>query len=158
MIMHKLDEINLNSENKETGFIIKNIWLILLSLIIAITIVAGCNSNPRKEAEDISYKAKAYGKLIRWKAYEDASGYIKLRDGGEVVVDFELLNEIRVTKYEVTSMVMNEPRDEAVITAEISYYHERVNSVREIREKQIWWKEESSGVWYLDAQLPPFIR
>ena len=144
--------------NKEIGFMMKNIWLILLSLIISATIVAGCNSNPRKDAEDLSYKAKAYGKLIRWKAYDDASGYIKLRGDGGVIVNSELLNEIRVTKYEVTSIIMNEQRDEAVVLAEIAYYHERVNSAHEIKDKQIWWKEEDSGAWYLYGQLPPFAR
>ena len=136
----------------------KNVLLILLSLIISVAITTGCNSNPRKEAEELSYKAKAYGKLIRWKAYEEASGYIKLRNDEELVVNSELLNEIRVTKYEVTSIIMNEQRDEAVILAEIAYYHERVNSVHEIKDKQTWWKEKNSGVWYLDGQLPPFTR
>lgn len=136
----------------------KKTLLIVLSLVMSISILTGCNSNPRKEAEDLRYKAKAYGKLIRWKAYDDASNYIKLRDDGDVEVNSDLLNEIRVTKYEVTSMIMNETRDEAIIIAEIAYYHERVNSVHEIKDKQIWWKEEESSAWYLDGQLPPFVR
>lgn len=136
----------------------KNIILILLSFVISLSLMSGCNTNPRKDAEDLRYKAKAYGKLIRWKAYDEASSYINLRDGGEVHVNTELLNEIRVTKYEVISIIMNESRDEAVILADIAYYHERVNSVHEIKDKQIWWKDEESGAWYLDGQLPPFIR
>jgi len=158
MNMRYVDKVNLNSANYEIGSIMKNILLIIFSLIISVTIVAGCNSNPRKEADDIKYKAKAYGKLIRWKAYEEASAYIRVRDGREVVVNTELLNEIRVTKYEVTSIVLNEQRDEAVVVAEIGYYHERVNSVHEMRDKQIWWKDKSTGTWYLDGQLPPFVR
>ncbi|MFK8027110.1 MAG: hypothetical protein AB8C40_03530 [Gammaproteobacteria bacterium] len=136
----------------------KSIVLILLSFVLSLSLMSGCNSNPRKDAEDLRYKAKAYGKLIRWKAYDEASAFIKLREGGEVVVNTELLNEIRVTKYEVISIIMNESRDEAVILADIAYYHERINSVHEIKDKQIWWKEEESGVWSLDGQLPPFIR
>ena len=136
----------------------KSIVLILLSFVLSLSLMSGCNSNPRKDAEDLRYKAKAYGKLIRWKAYDEASAFIKLREGGEVVVNTELLNEIRVTKYEVISIIMNESRDEAVILADIAYYHERVNSVHEIKDKQIWWKEEESGAWSLDGQLPPFIR
>ncbi len=136
----------------------KSIVLILLSFVLSLSLMSGCNSNPRKDAEDLRYKAKAYGKLIRWKAYDEASAYINLREGGEVHVDAELLNEIRVTKYEVISIIMNESNNEAVILADIAYYHERVNSVHEIKDKQIWWKEEASGAWYLDGQLPPFIR
>lgn len=136
----------------------KNIFLMLLTLVMSASVLTACNANATKDAETLRSKAKAYGKLIRWKAYDDAGSYIKLRDDGIVQVNTELLNEIRVTKYEVVSMVMNEKRDEATVIAEIAYYHERVNSVHEIKDKQIWWKEEDSGVWYLDGQLPPFAR
>jgi len=136
----------------------KNILLILLASLVSASILTGCNSNATRDAETIRSKAKAYGKLIRWKAYDDASRYIKLRDGGTVELNTEVLNEIRVTKYEVASMIMNEKRDEATVIAEIAYYHERVNSVHEIKDKQIWWKEEESDTWYLDGQLPPFVK
>ncbi|MFK7793955.1 MAG: hypothetical protein AB8B89_01275 [Gammaproteobacteria bacterium] len=136
----------------------KNILLMIVILTMSSLGLVGCNANATKDAETLRSKAKAYGKLIRWKAYDDAVGYIKLRDGGVAEVNTDLLNEIRVTRYEVASMVMNEKRDEATVTAEISYYHERANSVHEIKDKQIWWKEESSGAWYLDGQLPPFAR
>jgi len=136
----------------------KHMFLVLLALVISTSVLTACNANATKDAESLRFKAKAYGKLIRWKAYDDAGSYIKLRDGGVVQVNTKLLNEIRVTKYEVASMVMNEKRDEATVVAEIAYYHERVNSVHEIKDKQIWWKEEGSGVWYLAGQLPPFIR
>ena len=132
--------------------------LILITFLLSVTVLTACNSNPSKDADTLRSKAKAYGKLIRWKAYDDASAYIKLRDGSSVVVNSELLNEIRVTKYEVASMVLNEQQDEATITAEISYYHERVNNLHDIRDKQIWYKDKDSGDWYLDGNLPPFMR
>lgn len=136
----------------------KKIAVVLFSVILLTGLLTACNSNPSKSAESLKTNARAYGKLIRWKAYEDASKYIKLRDGGTVAINSELLNEIRVTKYEVNSMVLNESNDEAVVIAEISYYHERVNNVHNIREQQIWWKDENTGAWYLDGQLPPFVR
>ncbi|MDW3095739.1 MAG: hypothetical protein R8G33_08715 [Gammaproteobacteria bacterium] len=135
----------------------KKISMMLLSFLLSVSMLSGCNSNPKKDAEDLKYKAKAYGKLIRWKAYEDAASYIKTRDGSSVELNTKILDEIRVTKYEVVSIVMNEQLDEASVIAEIAYYHERVNSVHDIRDKQVWWKDES-GVWYMDGQLPPFIR
>ncbi len=60
----------------------KNKLLMLLALVMSVSILAGCNANATKDAEMLRSKAKAYGKLIRWKAYDDASSYIKLRDGG----------------------------------------------------------------------------
>lgn len=126
--------------------------------MLLLTLLGACNSGQTKSAESLRINAKAYGKLIRWKAYEDAAKYIKLRDGSNVMIDAELLNEIRVTRYEVSSMILNETNDEAAVLAEISYYHERVNSVHNIRDQQVWWKDNESGAWYLDGQLPPFVR
>lgn len=138
--------------------ITRRTWLGLLCASLIFPLLSACNSNPVKSADSLRANAKAYGKLIRWKGYEDASKYIRLRDGGEIVMDLELLGEIRVTRYEISSMVLNEDNDEAIVTADISYYHERVNHVHNIRDQQIWWKEESTGNWYLDGQLPRFVR
>ena len=136
----------------------KRIFLILISIILLAVNLSACNSNATKSAESLKSNAKAYGKLIRWKAYEDAAKYIKLRDGSSVTIDSAFLNEIRVTKYEVTSMILNETNDEATVLADISYYHERVNSVHNIRDKQTWWKDVDTGGWFLDGQLPPFVK
>jgi len=54
-------------------------------------------------------------------------------------------------------MILNETNDEAAVLAEISYYHERVNSVHNIRDQQVWWQDEN-GIWRLDGQLPPFVK
>ena len=137
---------------------IKNFLFLLIASSLFLTQLSGCNAGATKSAESLRANAKAYGKLIRWKAYEDAAKYIKRRDGSEVEIDTELLNEIRVTKYEVNSMVINDTNDEATVLAEIAYYHERVNNVHNIRESQIWWKDGASGAWYLDGQLPPFKK
>ena len=136
----------------------RKIFLFLISSAILAGLLTACNSSPTKSAESLKSNAKAYGKLIRWKAYEDAAKYIKLRSGEAVVIDSKLLNEIRVTRYEVSSMVLNENSDEAVVMAEISYYHERVNNVHNIKHQQNWWKDKETGAWYLDGQLPPFMR
>lgn len=136
----------------------KKILVLFTCCVITLGLLSACNSGSTKSTETLRSSAKAYGKLIRWKAYEDAAKYIKLRDDGEVVINTDLLNEIRVTKYEVASMVLSEDNDEAAVLAEISYYHERVNNVHNIRDQQVWWKDEKTGAWYLDGQLPPFIR
>ena len=49
-----------------------------------------------------------------------------------------------------------ESQDEAAVTTDISYYHERINSVNDIRDKQTWWKDEDSGRWFIDGTLPAF--
>lgn len=136
----------------------KKLLIIFMCVALCLAFLSACNSSPTKNAEQLRTSAKAYGKLIRWKAYEDAAKYLKPRDEQEIMLDLELLNEIRVTKYELASMVLSDAGDEATVLAEISYYHERVNNVRDIRDQQLWWKDKDTGAWYLDGQLPPFIR
>lgn len=132
--------------------------LILLSLLFvaSLLIVSGCNSGSTKNVEDLHSQVKTYGKLIRWRAFEDANEFVKPRDGSTAPFDSELLSEIRVTKYEVSTIILNESQDEAAVTTDISYYHERINSVNDIRDKQTWWKDEDSGRWFIDGTLPAF--
>ncbi len=118
--------------------------------------VFGCNSGSTKNVEDLHAQVKAYGKLIRWRAFEDANDYVKPRDGSNAPFDASLLSEIRVTKYEVSTIILNDEQDEASVTTDISYYHERVNSVHDLRDKQTWWKDEDSGRWFIDGSLPAF--
>ena len=133
----------------------KSVWLIVLFFVCAF-FVSGCNSNPTKSVQDLHAQVKAYGKLIRWRAYEDANDFVKPRDGSVAPFDASLLAEIRVTKYEVSTIVLNESENEASVVTDISYYHERVNSVHELRDKQTWWKDEDSGRWFIDGSLPEF--
>ena len=128
----------------------------LLACLLIATTLYSCNSGATKQAQILNEQVKAYGSLIRWRAYDDASSFIKLREGGNVVLDHDLLNEIRVTKYRVDSIIMSEDHTEANVVAEISYYHERVNNVHIIRDEQLWWKDQESGRWLLDGGLPAF--
>lgn len=133
----------------------KLITLVIFSVFVSMVMVA-CNSNLTKEVDQLHDRVKTYGKLIRWSAFDDASGYIKLRNGGSVSINSAILDETRVTRYKIASIVLTEEQDQAAVVAVISYYHERVNDVHDIRDEQMWWKDEESGSWYLDGNLPNF--
>lgn len=130
--------------------------ILVFMLSVFIILLAGCNRSLVKQAEDLRIQASNYGKLIRWGAYDEAKGYIKPRNGSSVVLDYPLLNEIRVTHYEVTAVNLSASQDEAVVIAQISYYHERVNKVHDMRYEQKWWKQADSERWLLDGALPNF--
>ncbi len=125
--------------------------------LLCFILVSGClASAPSKDVESLHEEVKTYGKFIRWRAYDEAAGYIRHPDGEVINVDTESLKEIRVTKYEVLTIILNEEKTEATATAEISYYHERVNNVHTIQDKQLWWKDDESGRWYVNGPLPDF--
>lgn len=117
--------------------------------------LSACLSGPpKKSIENLNTTAKTYGKFIRWRAYDGAVDYLRRRDGQPVNKDIEPYQEIRVTKYQISTVNFNEEQTEAVVTAEISYYHERVNNVKTINDEQVWWRDEDSGKWYLEGDLP----
>ena len=134
----------------------KKIILLNLLFIAGLVLVPGCNSGATKSVEDLHSQVKTYGKLIRWRAFEDANEFVKPRDGNVEPFNAALMSEIRVTKYEVSTIILSESQDEAVVTTDISYYHERINSVHDIRDKQTWWKDEDTGRWFIDGTLPAF--
>lgn len=131
------------------------LFFIVISLLVLSA--SGCVSNqPSKTVTQLNDQVKLYGKLIRWRGYEQAAGMIKKRSSAMEPLDRDFLKEIRVTKYEVLQIKVNEDQDEAVVIATISYYHERVNAVNTIEDVQVWWHDEEAGVWYLDGDLPRF--
>lgn len=126
-------------------------WLALMLSI------AGCLSNqPSKQVMQLNDQVKLYGKLVRWRGYEQAAGMLKTRDKPAQEIDRDLLKEIRVTSYEVKQIRLNEEQNEAEVVAAISYYHERFNSVHSIEDVQTWWLDEDTGNWWLDGSLPNF--
>ena len=134
-----------------------NLRLSKLICIFSCILLSGCLAGvPSKSTEKLHDEVKTYGKLIRWRAYDDAAAYVVRRDDQAVNINSELLKEIRVTKYEVLSVQLDEEKSEAQVVAEISYYHERVNNVHTIQDMQLWWQDEESGRWHLDGQLPDF--
>ena len=134
-----------------------NIRLKEIICVVICIVLSGCLAGmPTKEVEGLNNEVNTYGKLIRWRAYDEAAGYIRNQDGGAVDVDTEALKEIRVTKYEVLAVQMDESGIQAQAKAQISYYHERVNAVHTIVDNQNWWKDEESGRWFIDGQLPAF--
>ena len=129
-------------------------WLLVLCLVIPG--MSGCLNNQAKQVDDFNNHAKSYGKMIRWRAFDDAAEYNRPREVDLPRPDFDYLAEIKVTRYEIKSVVLSEEGDEAAVIAEISYYHERTNAVKTIEDNQLWWRDDESGQWYIDGGLPNF--
>lgn len=128
----------------------------ILIVLLANFSLSGCMNSKAKEVDEFNTHAKSYGKLIRWRAFDDATEYNRPREIDLPEPDMKFLSEIKVTKYEIDSLVLSEEGDEAVVVAEITYYHERINDVKTLKDQQLWWQDEETGRWYVDGGLPNF--
>jgi len=127
---------------------------IIFCLLLA-TMLSACQSNKtRSSVDNLNTTIKNYGLFIRWRSYDEAANHIRHRDGQAANKNTEALREIRVTKYQVLTVAIDEEKNEANVTAEITYYHERVNSVKTVTDHQLWWQDEETNKWHLEGVLP----
>lgn len=74
-------------------------------LLIAFAL-SGCQSNNvKKTVETLNSTVKGYGQFIRWRAYDEATNYLRQRDGQVANKDTSALQEIRVTKYQILTTI-----------------------------------------------------
>ena len=128
--------------------------IVCCCLLLAFSLSACQSNNTKKTVQNLNTTIKNYGLFIRWRSYDEAANHIRHRDGSAANKNTEALQEIRVTKYQVLTVDIDDEKQEATVNAEITYYHERVNSVKTVTDQQLWWKDEETNKWFLDGVLP----
>jgi len=101
-------------------------------------------------------QTQLYGRLLRWREYEAAINMIRHQDETEVELDAKQYDDLRVVDYEIKSIKMGDELKTAVVKAEISYYFETQNVIKNLRDTQNWWYLEEAKQWFLDGSLPQF--
>jgi hypothetical protein len=112
----------------------------------------------RKQLDAFSKRTRDYGKLLRWGQYSDAARMRRSPAGTLDAVDVEPLKEIRVTSYRITSSELSSGPGKGIVYASLDFYHERENRIRTIQDQQSWWYDQERERWYLDGDLPAFVR
>lgn len=132
-----------------------------ICIFIFSCLLCGCASPIAKHKEKKSLNAfderiKLYGRLLRWEEYEGAINMIRHKDESPVNINFDDLEDIRITDYEIKKVALDSEYKSAVVEAEITYYFETTNAIKTIRDIQTWWFYEDSEIWFLDSGLPKF--
>jgi len=127
-------------------------WLVAFCL--GLTGCAGMESRKRLEALELSQTT--YNSALRWGRYEDAAEYRVPRFKPPSPLDLDQLDHIRVVSYDILGQEVNENQTEAVLTVAIQYYRDDVWTVKSIRNRQLWWYDETQKRWFLDGDLPIF--
>ncbi len=119
--------------------------------------IAGCaNMGIQERATLLGEETRAYRKAMRWGAYDLAHQLVRRRDGSAPAFDARALEGIRITSFEITNREMTADSGEAIVSAEISYYHVESGRVKTIKDRQTWWYDETTKHWYIDGSLPDF--
>jgi len=136
----------------------------LCSLLLGVMMVSltGCATAARKANDQrevaLSNTLDSYRKLIRWGSFEEASRYLKAREG-EAEVEMPVLARYKpwkVAHYDEVEVLRNGPGDEARVTVDIQFYSEETGMASSVRDKQRWWYESGPAVWHLASPMPDF--
>jgi hypothetical protein len=109
--------------------------------------------------EELDQSITAYTSALRWGHYENAAAYRLHRDKGPVrPLDPERFEGIRVISCEEVERALNKVQTEAAVTLSISYYFEDAGIAKTITDRQLWWFDPAQEHWFLDGDLPYFLR
>jgi len=108
-----------------------------------------------RKQEGLEAATNAYAAALRWGYYETAVGYLH-PDKRKVVEVPKMLNDIRVTRYDVVQPPIPTGETERVQVVQIDYVHQDVQSVRTLTDRQTWRYEPQAKSWWLYSGLPAF--
>jgi len=133
------------------------VTIFFIVLIVSLGSLGGCASTKKNQTlSSFDETSRLYGRLLRWREFEGAVNMIRHQDESTVEINLTGFEDLRVTDYEIKQVVMGEDLRTAIVEADISYYFETTNVVKELRDTQNWWYLEEAEKWFLDDELPAF--
>ncbi len=136
------------------------VWLYLI-LLSTVMLNFGCeHTQEQVNMNKFDQQTNLYGRLLRWREYEEAYHMIRYKEDNEVKLAFneDAYKDLRVTDYITKSIVFTDDGKNAAITVDISYYYETQNTIKKIRDVQDWWFDEEISNWFLNGNLPDFQK
>ncbi len=143
-------------------FLEKSLVLIVTAMCLCVMSISGCGRiEARGQADKLDRTVSEYASSLRWSFYREAISYHVTRDGKFSEVDLEEVEKIEVTDFNILSQTIIPSSEEggineAIIKAEISYYHKDRGTLREIELEQIWWYNEKFKAWMIESDFPDF--
>lgn len=131
---------------------------LLATACMALALAACAEMEANERASSLDTSSSAYAAALRWGQYLEAARFRLPRSGPVTIPDVEPLKHIRLTSYEVTDQTINADATEARIEVVIDYYHDDIGRVDSLTQSQIWWYEPTEKRWFLETELPPFMR
>ncbi len=128
-------------------------------VLITVVFLISCSTIAEKERYvKLQRSVERYASDIRWGRYDAAASFIAKQESQPSTVDADRFEEIRVTGYEMATGGLTKDNEKASITVTFSYYDTNSGRLQTLADVQHWWYNESLGRWFLDGDLPTFLR
>lgn len=127
--------------------------------LILMVLFIGCSTITEKERyTKLRRSVERYASDIRWGHYDSAVRFIARKESRPSNVDARRLEEIRVTGYEMATGELAPDSENASIMVTFTYYNTNSGRVQTLADFQSWWYDDLLGRWFLDGNLPEFLR
>jgi len=143
-------------------FFEKSLVLTVIAMCLCVISISGCGRiESRGQADKLERTVTDYASALRWSFYREAVSYHVTRDGKYPEVDLEELEKIEVTDINIISKTIIPSSEEggineAIIVAEVFYFHKDRGTLKEIQLNQIWWYSAEIKHWLMETDFPDF--
>ena len=131
-------------------------------MILCVISISGCGTlDAKNQADKLERSLTQYGAALRGGRHREAISFHIARDGKTAEVDLGHLEKFGVTSFDIFSkeVVPSSEKDginEAVIVAEMSYFHKEQGTIRKLQLNQIWWYNKDIKRWLVETDFPEF--
>jgi hypothetical protein len=137
---------------------------LLLSIFMTLCLISisGCETlDAKNQLDRLERSLTQYGAALRWGRHREAISFHVARDGKTAEVNLDHLEKFGVTSFNVVSKVFvpsseKDGTNEAVIVAEMSYFHKEQGTIRKLKLNQIWWYNKEIKRWLVETDFPEF--
>ena len=137
-------------------------FLALIVVVICVISISGCGALQAKNQSDkLERSLTQYGAALRWARHREAASFHVTQVGKVAEVNLDNLENFGITSFEIISQVIVPSSEkgginEAIIVAEISYFHKEQGTVRKLKLNQLWWYNPEIKRWLIETDFPEF--
>ncbi|MCK5431762.1 MAG: hypothetical protein KAJ03_03410 [Gammaproteobacteria bacterium] len=131
-------------------------------MILCVISISGCGTlDAKNQADKLERSLIHYASALRWGRHREAISFHIARDGKTAEVYLDHIEQFSVTSFEYISKKIipsseKEGITEAVIVAEMSYFHKEQGTIRKLQLNQIWWYNKDIKRWLVETDFPEF--
>jgi hypothetical protein len=124
---------------------------------LLVGLVFGCSSLKINDPMNAFDKAnRDYRHAVSWSEYDVAATFLKKGDAEKVEEQIELLNQFKVTAYELRTLTVVEEDVRVRQVVKISYFKKDDMVVKTLADDQLWEYDPELSTWQLLTGLPKF--